>query len=237
MILNSILSSPIKSIAFSTRDERLGVGLEDGILTLLSPDSNWESVGEIDQSESCVSCQDWSSTMLVCGRVNGSVTLFETDRVFSNFFVPIAEFTNNHPVRSLTFGSNGMFLAIGRDNGILSILSAKSGWALYNQINLGQRIFSAKWSPDARYIALAGAGRTFSVYDTVTSSTIKNVEESLSSISTDDKMSVTCLDWSLDSKWMAIGGLGSGIHVLDTIKWTILESSVNDHAFFAAKSS
>ena len=229
MILNSILSSPIKSIAFSRHDERLGVGLEDGILTLLSPTSNWESVGEIDQSESCVSCQDWASNMLACGRMNGSVTLFDTEKVFSNFFVPVAEFSSNHSIRALTFGSNGKFLVIGSDNGVVSILSANSGWSLFNQINLGYSIFSIKWSPAGRYMALAGAGRTFSIYDTITWATVKEVKESISSIFTDDKSSVTCLDWSLDSKWMAIGGLGSGIHILDTSTWTFVESSMDDH--------
>ena len=235
MILNSMLSSPIKSIAFSRNDERLGVGLEDGILTLLCPETNWESVGEIDQSESCVSCQDWTSKIFACGRMNGSVTLFDTDKVFGNFFVPVAEFTSNHPVRSLTFGSNGKFLAIGGDNGVLSILSAQSGWALFTQINLGYSILSIKWSPAGRYVALAGAGRTFSVYDTITWTTVKEVEESLSSIFTDDGTSISCLDWSLDSKWMAIGGFGSGIHVLDTLKWTLLESSANGPTISDAK--
>lgn len=54
MILNSILSSAIKSIEFSRRDERLGIGLEDGILSLFRPESSWESVGDIDQSESAI---------------------------------------------------------------------------------------------------------------------------------------------------------------------------------------
>jgi len=235
MILNSILSSPIKSIAFSRRDERLGIGLKDGILTLLCPDSNWESVGEIDQSESCVSCQDWSSKILACGRMNGSVTLFDTDKVFSNFFVPVTEFTSNHPVRSLAFGASGRFLAIGDDDGVVSILSAESGWTFFNQINLGYSILSTKWSPAGRYIALAGAGRTVSVYDTITWAIVEEVKESISSIFTDTESSISCLDWSLDSKWMAIGGLGSGIHILDTFKWTLLESSANGPTLSAAK--
>jgi WD40 repeat protein len=234
MILNSILSSPIKSMAFSGRDERLGVGLEDGILALLRPDSDWESVGEIDQSESCVSCQDWASEIFACGRINGSVTLFDTDQVFSNFFVPIAEFTSNYPVRSLAFDSNGRFLAIGNDNGVVSILSAKSSWTLFNQMNLGYSILSIKWSPAGRYMAVAGANRTFCVYDILTWTTVKEVKETLSSLLSDKEMSISCLDWSLDSKWMAIGALRSGIHVLDTSNWTLLELSTNGDVLSAA---
>ena len=223
MILNSILSSPIRSIAFSKNDERLGIGLADGNLTLLCPDSNWESIGEIDQSESCISCQDWAWNMLACGRINGLVTLFDINQVLTNFFVPIAEFTSNHPVRSLAFESNGRFLAIGGDNGIISILSGKNDWTLSNQINLGYSIPYLKFSPAGRYLAVAGAGQTFSVYDTISWTIVKEVGESLSSIFADDKMSILCLDWSLDSKWMAIGGLGSDVYIIDTMKWTLLD--------------
>eukprot|EP00536_Pseudo-nitzschia_multiseries_P002904 jgi/Psemu1/6637/gm1.6637_g len=172
LILNSILSSPITSLAFSRHDERLGVGLEDGILALLCPDSDWESVGEIDQNESSVTCQDWTSNMLACGRVDGSVTLFETEKAFDNFFVPVAEFTGNLPVRSIAFGTNGRFLSIGGDNGVVSILSAKSGWVLCNHLDLGCGILSTKWSPAGQYVAFAGSGETFRVCDSITWKTV-----------------------------------------------------------------
>ena len=234
MILNSILSSPIQSIAFSRHDERLGVGLEDGILALLCPESNWESVGEIDQNESTVTCQDWTSKTLACGRMDGSVALFNTDQVFGNFFVPVAEFTSNLPVRSVAFGKNEGFLSIGGDNGVVSILSAKGGWVLSNQVNLGCGILSTKWSPAGRYIAFAGSGETFLICDTVTWATINEVKEIRSSIFTNNVTSMSCLDWSLDSKWVAIGGSGSGIHLLNTLDWTLMESSADDHTLAAS---
>ena len=236
MILNSILSSAITSIAFSKNDERLGVGLEDGIMTLMSPDANWESVGEIDQSEACISSQDWSSNMLACARMNGSVTLFELDKVLDNFFVPVKEFTSNHPVRSLTFGSNGKLLAIAGDNGIVSILSAQNEWDFFHRIDIGYSILSIKWSPSGRYLALASVGTPCSVYDTTTWTKVKKVEESISSTYTGDDTWVSCLAWSIDSKWMAMGGMGSGINILDTPAWTFIESSANDHSMATAKS-
>ncbi len=229
MILNSILSSPIKSIAFSKNDERLGVGLEDGILTLLSPESNWESMGEIEQSESCISCQDWCSNTFACGRMNGSVTLFETDKVFDNFFVPVKEFTSKYPVRSVTFGSNGKSLAIGGDNGIVSVLNASSGWTLIHLINLGYSIFSVKWSPAGRYLTLASAGTRCSVYDTSNWESVEEVEKSVSSTFTDNETLISRLAWSTDSKWMAMGGMGSGVHILDTSTWTFINRPANAH--------
>ena len=230
MILNSILSSPIKSIAFSKCDGRLGVGLESGILTLLCPESNWESVGEIDQSESCVSCQDWSSQTLACGRMNGSVTLFTTEKVMGNFLVPVAEFISDHPIRSLNFGTAGSFLAVGGENGVVSILNAKSDWALFNQINLGYSILSIKWSPAGRYMALAGSERVFSVYDTINWATVKDAKELVSSIDKDNESPILSLDWSKDSKWMVIGGFRSGIQILDTFRWKLLELPGNVYA-------
>uniref|UniRef100_A0A7S4EQY9 Anaphase-promoting complex subunit 4-like WD40 domain-containing protein n=1 Tax=Pseudo-nitzschia australis TaxID=44445 RepID=A0A7S4EQY9_9STRA len=235
MILNSILSSPIKSIAFSRHDERLGVGLEDGILALLCPESDWESVGEIDQKESSITCQDWTSKTLACGRMDGSVALFNTDQIFGNFFVPIAEFTSNLPVRSVAFGKNEGFLSIGGDNGVVSILSATDGWVLSKQLNLGCGILSTKWSPAGRFIALAGSGETFLICDTVTWATINEVKEIRSSIFTNNITSMSCLDWSLDSKWVAVGGSGSGIHILNTLDWTLVKSSADDDTLAASE--
>jgi WD40 repeat protein len=232
MILNSILSSAIKSIEFSRHDERLGVGLEDGLFSIFRPESEWQSVGDIDQSDSAVSCQNWTSKTLACGRMDGSVTLFDTEKVFSNFFVPIAEYTSNLPVRSVAFGASGLFLAIGGDDGVVSILSAKGGsWILTNQINLGCNILSTKWSPAGRYVALAGSGKTFSVCDSITWATVDEVNETLSSIFTNNVESISCLDWSPDSKWVAIGGVGSGIHILNTSDWTLMGPSTDGLTF------
>ncbi|VEU34899.1 unnamed protein product [Pseudo-nitzschia multistriata] len=227
MILNSILSSSITSIAFSVGDERLGVGMEDGMLALLWPTSNWESVGEIDQNESSVICQDWTSRYLACGRMDGSVALFDTEQIFSNFFVPIAEFTSNHPTRSVAFTKSGEFLSIAGDDGVVSILRAKDGWIISNKINFGCSILSTKWSPDGHYIVFSGSSETFLVCDTRTWTIVTKTKEIGPSIFTNNASSISCVDWSLDNKWVAIGGKGSGMHLLNTTDWTLLESSEN----------
>jgi WD40 repeat protein len=110
MILNTILSSPIQSLAFSRHDERLAIGSNDGVLTLLCPDADWEPVGEIEHSESAVLAQDWCSKYLAVGREDGLVTIFDAEKAFSNFFVPIAEFSHALPVRAVAFGASGRFL-------------------------------------------------------------------------------------------------------------------------------
>jgi WD40 repeat protein len=143
---------------------------------------------------------------------------------FSNFFVPIVEFSSNYPVRSLSFGVSGRFLAIGGDNGI-SILSGKGGWVLCNQIKTGSHIFSTKWSPAGRYLAYAGSNESFEVCDTITWVSVKEVAETIPTIFPERTTSVSCLDWSKDCKWLAIGGKSSGIHVLSTSNWKLLGPS------------
>jgi WD40 repeat protein len=110
MISNTILSAPILSIAFSKLDERLTVGSKDGVLTLICPATDWGPVGEIEQSEAAVSAQDWSSKNLAVGRDDGTIAVFENEKVYSNFFVPHAELTQKLPIRSVAFGAGGRFL-------------------------------------------------------------------------------------------------------------------------------
>jgi WD40 repeat protein len=110
MISNTILSAPIFSIAFSKLDERLAVGSKDGVLTLICPATDWEPVGEIEQSEAAVLAQDWSSRNLAVGRDDGTIAVFENEKVYSNFFVPQAELTQKLPIRSVAFGASGRFL-------------------------------------------------------------------------------------------------------------------------------
>jgi Anaphase-promoting complex subunit 4 WD40 domain len=112
-ILNEIkvTSSSIHALRFSRWDERLAVGCSDGALMLLSPKDDWKIIGEIDTSESSISCIDWSSRHLAVGRTDGSVDIFEAARVYDNFFLPEAELTRGDgPVNTVSFGASGQFL-------------------------------------------------------------------------------------------------------------------------------
>lgn len=227
MILHKILPTPIQSLAFSTLDERLSIGTNDGVLSLLCPDADWELVGEIENNESSILCQDWTTKALAVGRKDGSVTLFDAEKAFCNFFVPVAEFTSSLPVRSVAFSVGGRFLAIGGDNGVVSILSGKGGWILCNQINLKCNVFSIRWSPAGRYVAFAGSDKVLFVHDTITWVALNEVKETHSSIFVENVDSVSCIDWSVDSKWLAIGAFGSGLHVMSTSNWKLLVPSAN----------
>ena len=106
-----ITSSSIQSMQFSRSDERLAVGCSDGVLTLLDPGDGWKIAGEIDASESSVLSIDWSSKHLAVGRADGTVSVHEGARVFSNFFLPEAEHNRgNVAIHSVAFGASGRFL-------------------------------------------------------------------------------------------------------------------------------
>lgn len=101
----------IQTIRFSRHDERLAFGSSDGVLTLLDPSDHWNTLGEIDASDSSILSLDWSTKNLAIGRDDGSITLHEADKVYANFFVPQAELSSgNAPVRSVVFGARGRFL-------------------------------------------------------------------------------------------------------------------------------
>jgi WD40 repeat protein len=106
-----VTSSSIHALRFSRSDERLAVGCSDGVLALLSLEDDWEVTGEIDTSESSISCIDWSFRHLAVGRTDGNVDIYEAARVYANFFLPKAELTRRDgPVYSVAFGVSGQFL-------------------------------------------------------------------------------------------------------------------------------
>jgi len=110
MIHSTTYDAPIRTVAYSRRDERLSVGSQDGLLSLLCPQSDWEALGEIDYSDSEILCQDWCTRALAVGRADGSVAVFDTEKAYSNFFVPLAEFSHTCAVRTVSFGVSGRFL-------------------------------------------------------------------------------------------------------------------------------
>ena len=80
MIVSKTYGSSIRSLSFSNHDERLAVALSDGTLSLLCPDDDWQSAGEIDYSDSPIICQDWCTNTFAIGREDGSVAIFDLEK-------------------------------------------------------------------------------------------------------------------------------------------------------------
>jgi WD40 repeat protein len=107
------LGAPVLSVVFSKNNERLAVGSADGILSLIDPLGGWEAAGEIESSASPVLTMDWCTKNLAVGRQDGSVSIYDSDQVYSNFCVAQVELSHKSPVRSVAFGASGRFIAVG----------------------------------------------------------------------------------------------------------------------------
>ena len=167
LVLNTVLDSPICSISFSQDDERLSVGLDDGILSLFVVEADWEPTADIDDSDSPVSCQEWSSDAFVVGRMDGTVCIYDAEQALSNSFVTLNQISSNGSIRSVSFGVEGQFLSVAGDTGLLYILSSKGNWVVCNQIDLGRTTLTTAWSPCGQYLTVGGYGY-MDVLDTVT---------------------------------------------------------------------
>jgi WD40 repeat protein len=190
---------------------------------------DWAPVGEIDFSDSPVLCQAWSNQSLAVGREDGSVTIFDTEKVFDNFFVPMTELYYTKAVQSLAFGASGRFLAVGGDCGLSSILDSNGGWLSCHELNFdkGTRLLATSWSPDDRYLIVAGTNKVCRVIDTITWTDLVQVEAVTNKLFDNDSAfsAIANVDWSLDGEWIALGTIGGGIYALGTTMWHLLVPS------------
>ena len=229
----------ISTVAFSCQDERLSIGSKDGVLTLLSKSLDWELVGEIDFSDSPILCQDWSTKTLALGREDGSVTIFDTERIFENFFVPLTELSHSKAIQSLAFDATSRFLAVAGDNGLSSILGSGNEWLVRYHIETDQqtRLLASSWSPDGRYLIFAGTNETCRIIETDTWTEVKGVEAATNRIFEQELAvsTISTVDWSLDGAWIALGTVGGGIHALRTETWQLMVPSTDRLALSPAE--
>ena len=116
IISETHMSSSILTVGFSLKNERLALGLADGVLSLLEPDTNtnWKIISEMDENDSPILSLDWSNNekYLALGRNDSTLTIHESQSVLDNFFMPETELIRGGgaPVYSLRFGVEGKFL-------------------------------------------------------------------------------------------------------------------------------
>jgi WD40 repeat protein len=228
------VGAPISSVVFSKNNARLAVGSADGILSLLDPHKSWEATGEIESNTSPILALDWSSKCLAIARRDGSVCIYDSDQVYSNFCVALAELAHTTPVRAVAFGVSSRFLAVGGDNGLLSLYSAKGGWVLCHQVKVDCAISSIKWSPTGRFMAFGGDNGLFQVIDTIFWA---EVDEAKTLVSSEINASISSLAFSQDGKLIAYGGHAFGASVVDSSTWDVNFTLQNTREGLADESS
>lgn len=215
------LGAPVLSVVFSKNNERLAVGSADGILSLLDPLGGWEAVGEIESSASPVLSMDWCTKNLAVGRQDGSVSIYDSDQVYSNFCVALVELSHKRSVRSIAFGVSGRFLAVGGDDGVLHLYSSKGGWVLCHQVKADYGISSIKWSPTGRFMAFGGEKGVFQVIDTIFWAEVDEAKASMSSGPSINRHSISTVGFSQDGKLISYSGQGLGTRIVDSSTWEI----------------
>jgi WD40 repeat protein len=223
VIVAKDLGAPVLSVVFSKNNERLAVGSADGILSLIDPLEGWEAAGEIESSASPVLTMDWCSKNLAVGRQDGSVSIYDSDQVYSNFCVALVELSHKSPVRSVAFGASGRFLAVGGDNGLLHLYSSKGGWVLCHQVKADYGISSIKWSPTGRFMAFGGENGLFQVIDTIFWSEVDEAKALISSGPSNNRnVSISTVAFSQDGKLLSFGGQDLGTRIVDSSTWEIV---------------
>ena len=242
----------IQTMAFSKNNERLAVLGTDGMLRLLNPqtefqcclvlgaDSSADGLESSSSSSSSSTCFDWSSKVLVMGHEDGAVCVYRSVDVLGDDTV-----SNHHltmeaaivarqptPVRAVAIGPSSRFLAVGGDDGTLTVFCRtassskhlqdhhqagsvhhhtsapenKDTWIMVHQVStIDFSIASLKWSPSGRHIAVMGQGKQLKVIDTVFWSEVAQVTQ----FSSDTRMnhfrrSIGSVSFSQDGQWMAL---------------------------------
>ncbi|KAL7564233.1 hypothetical protein ACA910_012261 [Epithemia clementina (nom. ined.)] len=203
----------VQAMAFSKNNERLAVLCTDGGLRLLDPNQDYllcrELFGPLPQdcesddnfaldvtSAARGTCFDWSSKFLAVGHEDGTVCVYRAVDVLDDDATRKIEatiaVTQSTPVRSVAIGPGSRFLAVGGDDGILTILcrnkqeqqrhdagrlesanennksSNGGGWVAVHRVStIDFSIAQLKWSPSGRHVAVLGQGQELKVIDTV----------------------------------------------------------------------
>ena len=113
--------SSILSVGYSINDERLALGLADGVVSFIQLENknskSWDIVGEMSEYDSPVTCLNWSQNgkYLAIGRNDATVSIHDSTSVFANFYMPITEISSSNTgvgssVHQLEFNPQGSFL-------------------------------------------------------------------------------------------------------------------------------
>jgi WD40 repeat protein len=226
LVAKTELSSPVRSVLFSKDNAFIGVGAADGSFSLLDPRKDYSITGAIYDSESPISAVDWCSKTLAVGREDGTVRLYDTEKVAIGFYVSVAELLRRFTVKSVAFGLRGRFLAVGTSDGLVGIYSAAGGWVLCQQLRSSSGVASLRWNPSSRSLAVADDMGSLRLMDTVLWADVKSASRFFMKRAGESNTasSPSCLGFSQDGRLLALVQSLSGVSVVDTMTWKLVFS-------------
>jgi WD40 repeat protein len=207
----------VNCMAFSKNNERLVIGAADGALIFLNPQQNFSVLTECEENESAVISIDWCTRYMACGRADGSLTIYESDRILRGNYIPESTIEGTEALQAVAFGGNGKFLAVATCGGMISIYSAAGSWVLMHELKAEFSVTSLKWSPNGRHLAFTGEGDNFKIMDTVFWAAIERNDAPSETVGKSRNSSL--LSFSQDGKFLARVCGKSGTRVLNTSTW------------------
>ncbi|KAL7557141.1 hypothetical protein ACA910_002423 [Epithemia clementina (nom. ined.)] len=234
---------PVVGLLFSKNNERLAIIGNDGALAFVNPQNQFASAGRLEH-KSMITAIDWSPTHMATGQEDGTVFLYNSDEIFDNKNLSSkSTIAGSSPVRSLAFGPHGRFVAVGGDDGILSVFSQAGGWALVHRLALGFGIANLKWSPTGRHLAVTGNTKEsqLQVFDTAFWANVDEVRKAASTCRCpsnsdfgEDELSAesislsrrknynSLLAISQDGKLLAFIDSKYGFRIVSTLSWDVV---------------
>ena len=222
VIVRKDLHAPVRTLIFSKRNERLAIGSDDGSLKLLDPREKYRCVGEIDTSESGITTTDWTSRCLAIGRMDGTLSIYDSSQVCSNYCVPVAEHVLKSAVIGVAFGPSSRFLAAASNDGLVSIYSSKGSWFLSHRIRGPSGGLSCMtWNSSGRYLSVGGTDGSLQLVDTMFWSEVQECTHAATDEGRESLGSLTSMSFSQDGTLLSFAADGNGTKVLNTTAWTV----------------
>lgn len=224
LVANIQLPSPVQnSLLYSQSNRLLGAGTNDGNFLLFDPEHKHTICGSIEGNGSSITSVDWSSKAIAIGKEDGTVQLYDSEKLQSGDIESIAAISKRNGIRSIAFGLSGRFLAIGTSDGLVSIYSEKGGWVLCHQLqSLKSAVFCLTWSPTSRHLAVGDDQGIVNIVDTVFWA---DVEEAKHTLQHEEENAISssrsALSFSQDGKLLALATSNNGVRVVDCSYWRL----------------
>ncbi|HEX7735566.1 MAG TPA: TIR domain-containing protein [Ktedonobacteraceae bacterium] len=201
-------------IALSPKGDFITSGARDATLRLWNPQTG-EEVKRLQGHDSRVSSVAWSpSGRLVSGANDTTICVWEVHAeavAAGNVSIEKPVLTlkgHSRPVTSVSWSSNGHWLASGAEDKSVRIWEASSQSALKVLYGHARAVRSVAWSADGRFLASAGDGGNIHIWDGQSGAPVRVISAHAGGM--------RCLAWSPTEKYLlASGGNDATVRLWD----------------------